>query len=410
MILCSAVALCSCEQSDESEYFDIAKTFQPIEVTTEELTFIEEQNDFAMRLFSNIAQTETGNFVVSPLSLSINLSMMANGANGHTLIEMLSSLGFKESDLNAVNSLNKKLLKSLPHLDNTSSLSIANAIWHRSDRYPLSNFKNICDESYLTPLFNSYTLDKEALDRINEWVKNQTNGMICEMNMDTTLIGRSPLILLNGVSFGGKWRNPEKTEIIKSCSFTNTDESTSKIDFLSLTAASSYLGNQDFFATNLDYGNRAFSLTLICPINGKTITDISKTVSLSDLKYLTNDQIEASRIIRFPKISITSTTTFDKILTAMGIHDAFSIADADFSKALDSNFYLRDIKQKAAITFDEKGSKAEAVTQTLTAELIHPGVTITGGKDLITIDSPYFFIISEKSSGAIIFMGQVTKI
>ena len=66
--------------------------------------------------------------MVSPLSVSITLAMAANGASGETLDEMLDVLGFENKDIVALNTFYKISSDRLPELDNTTTVSIANAL------------------------------------------------------------------------------------------------------------------------------------------------------------------------------------------------------------------------------------------------------------------------------------------
>jgi len=55
------------------------------------------QMDFGVEIFKSLAeQKEMENFLVSPFSLSLDLAMLASGAEGMTYQELVKGLGFED--------------------------------------------------------------------------------------------------------------------------------------------------------------------------------------------------------------------------------------------------------------------------------------------------------------------------
>jgi serpin B len=94
-------------------------------------------------------------------------------------------------------------------------------------------------------------------------------------------------------------------------------------------------------------------------------------------------------------------------MKAMGIKDAFT-RNADFSTMSSSPLYLGLLDQYTSIEVDEKGTEAAAVTVGGMLESAAPPSEST----IIPfhMNRPFAFIIKEKSTGTILFMGKVTKL
>ncbi len=89
----------------------------------------------------------------------------------------------------------------------------------------------------------------------------------------------------------------------------------------------------------------------------------------------------------------------------MGISKAFSLC-ADFSGITgDRSLYISKILHKAIIDVNEEGTKASAATA---VELPFIGISDTP-PILFKADHPFVFIIQDKTSGAILFMGKVSN-
>ena len=121
--------LAACQSDDNSS--PQPKPRKDIALTRAEQEMMDLGTDFAFRFFNQVCKTEVEkpNLFISPLSASLCLSMIANGALGNTLSEMTDVLGFSGYSLEEMNNYNKKLVEALLDLDNTTQLGIANSIW-----------------------------------------------------------------------------------------------------------------------------------------------------------------------------------------------------------------------------------------------------------------------------------------
>ena len=108
-------------------------------------------NDFTFNLFRSVSYSNTSgsNLMLSPLSVSMDLGMTSNGANGATLDSMRKALGFGNFSQDDINSYYNKLITELPELDPNTTLKIANSIWYRQDFSVTSAFLKTGNTSYL---------------------------------------------------------------------------------------------------------------------------------------------------------------------------------------------------------------------------------------------------------------------
>ena len=80
----------SCEDKNNDMVLTEPKT---IELVPGSDVIISGSNRFGIELFTRVALTENQNFTLSPLSASVALTMLLNGAGGETLSQMQSVLG-----------------------------------------------------------------------------------------------------------------------------------------------------------------------------------------------------------------------------------------------------------------------------------------------------------------------------
>ena len=90
-------------------------------------------------------------------------------------------------------------------------------------------------------------------------------------------------------------------------------------------------------------------------------------------------------------------------LIAMGMPTAFTGA-ADFSRISDERLLISKVIHKTYISVDEDGTEAAAVTA---IEMIKTSMPMY---PIVRADRPFLFVIREKSTGVILFIGKMGKV
>ena len=87
--------------------------------------------DMLQRLYAGM---DGENFMISPASISLALSMTMNGAEGETMAEMREALHLAGLDMEALNGAQKDLMSILLNPDDSEKVKveIANALWARA--------------------------------------------------------------------------------------------------------------------------------------------------------------------------------------------------------------------------------------------------------------------------------------
>ena len=124
---------------------------------------------------------------------------------------------------------------------------------------------------------------------------------------------------------------------------------------------------------------------------------------LSNLNNLSEVDEDTDINIKIPKFDFDYSINLKNELMAMGIKEAFGY-DADFSKITgDDSLFVSDAKHKADIEFSEEGIKAAAVT----AMMMNEKMALPNDVVNIDIDKPFMFVIRDKKTGEVWFVGSV---
>ena len=157
----------------------------------------------------------------------------------------------------------------------------------------------------------------------------------------------------------------------------------------------------------LPYGNQAYRMIILLPIEGKTIEDVKEALDADSWQKMVKSFSGLEVDVKLPVFEPeTPALSLADALQEMGIQKAFS-SSADFSAMTDMHVCISDVLQKAKIKVDETGSEAAAVTD-IVMELTSAGPASEPKVFNFHCDRPFLYAITEVSSGAIFFLGQYT--
>ena len=390
----------SCGKDKTNQIND--KKIQPIALTVEQKALVQTNNQFAFTLFNKAGNQETKeNLFISPFSVSMALSMTLNGAAGSTKTGMENTLGFSGQQTSTINDYNKLLAGQLQSLDEQVTFNIANSIWYRNTFSVLPAF--------ITTNLNYYKAEVSALDfsspsavnTINNWVSAKTNNAI--PTIIDKITSDQVMFLINALYFKGSWRNQFDASKTTDQNFYKEDNTVVKCKLMSqdITTFPVY-SNDVLSAIELPYGQGNFVMTILLPGSGKTTADVLATFNAGNWKTL-NDGLSPTKVqFSMPRFKMSYETSLNGLLSSMGMADAFNSNIANFTGInADRTLYISEVKHKTMVEVNEEGTVAAAVTS------VGIGTTSMPLNFIFKVDKPFIFVISEKSTGAILFTGRI---
>ena len=377
-------------------------------LTLQETKTIHGANNFAFNSFNKINSLNGDkNILISPFSIGMAVCMAYNGADGTTKDGIKKALDMEGLSNLEIDSSFKSLSTLLMNMDKTVSFTSANSMYY-NNKYTLQNdFINLNKNFFNAEVKGLDFADVASVKVINDWVNNKTNGKITDIinKLDPKYI----LILLNAIYFKGTWTY--KFEETLQENFNLLDGSIKQTGFLS-SKSSKYLLYSDTSKTLVDlpYGNKQFSMTLIMPNGNNTLENLIGELNYKNLNYWIGQADTSGLQLKIPKFKMSfsyNNKEFNKVLSGMGMAEAFSDY-ADFSKMVvdqkKGDLKIDEVIHKTFIDVNETGTEAAAVTAVLvvgtTAFLPHP-------LQIINFNKPYIYLIREKNTGAILFIGKM---
>ena len=363
-------------------------------------------NKFAFELYSELDKAEQENMFYSPYSISAALAMTYEGAKGQTADEIKSVFHFPESstlrpNFAAIyNEINKK--------DKSYELSTGNALWVQQDYKFLDEYLSNVEKYYGGKATNLDFVRETEKSRqtINTFIEEQTNNKIKDLIPQWGLDASIRLVLTNAIYFKGTWTWEFDKSDTREQDFKITPTNVVKTPMMYMDndkAEFSYADVGDLQILELPYKGDGISMLILLPTeNLDSIEPLLTVEKLEEWKgQMRKDKLES---IYLPKFEFDTKYFMVDTLSALGMPTAFSAGNADFSGMDGSrDLFINVVIHQAYIKVDEEGTEAAAATA------VSVGIGSAGPpRKIFRADHPFMFIIQEKETGNILFMGRVT--
>ena len=354
---------------------------------------------FQSKIFNRMNKEKKGeNLIISPLSIFQVLSLTANGVKGKTQSEMLDTL--QAESIEDLNKINYEILSSFKSL---TTIDIANAVMTKFT--PLNSFTSIA-EKYLAPIEPLVNVEQ-----VNDWCSNKTHGKIKkildELSEDTAMI------LLNAVYFKGEWSLKFEKYSTQKLPFYNLGTNEIKVDTMKQIEYFPYYEDKKAKAIELRFKEDFMSAIIILPSEGTDINKFIDSLSISNEEYtkIIKGLKTAKVNIQLPKFELDFNENLNEILKDLGMYDAFSAFDADFTGLRKlSGLFINRVIHKSYLKVFEDGCEAAAVTVVEVDEEALPEIEKI--RDM-KVNRPFLFLLKNSKlpdDHNLIFMSKIEKL
>lgn len=359
---------------------------------------------FGFNLFDRLAKQDPNkNIFISPSSVAIALSMTYNGASGETQEAIAKALELQNIKIDEINDYNRNIQELLANGDTNVELNIANSLWARKDIALEQTFLNKVKEFYQAEISNLDFKDSNAANTINAWVKKNTKDKIDKI-VDR-IEPDSMLFLINAVYFKGKWEAPFEKSLTKPQPFTLADGTKIQHPAMSRSGEYRYYDAPTFQAISLPYGTGRFSMEIFLPKAKSNLLEFQKQLTTKNWQEWSTKFTRKEGLIQLPRFKVEYETSLKSALQNMGMAIAFDSDKADFRNLSTVKAFIGEVKHKTFVEVNEEGTEAAAATS------IEMKVTSASPSEetpfQMIVDRPFFFTISDRQTGTIIFMGAI---
>lgn len=374
---------------------------EKIVMNDKSLKLVKASNTFSFSLLNKSLDGSLENRMVSPLSVSLALSMTMNGAAGTTLEAMQKTLGLEGLTKEEINTIFLDLITALKQADPNVEMKIANSIWIRNGFTVLDPFITT-NQTYYKAQVSKLDFNPAAVTTINKWVSDNTNGKI--PTILEQISSNEIMFLINAIYFNGKWKYQFEQSKTANEPFSATNKINLFVPMMKMEERFGYSVQPGYKALKMPYGADKFQMVLLLPDVGTTPEKLAATLDSEKWSTLNAALQSKTKVpVWIPKWKFSWDVTLNGILSAMGMEVAFDPNKANFSAInADNQLYITKVIHKTYIDVSESGTEAAAVTS------VGVGVTsMPADPPSFYLTRPFLFFITEEDTGAILFAGKV---
>ena len=362
--------------------------------------------DFA-NLLSAALLTGTQNRNLSPISVYLALAMLAEGAEGDTLTELLALLGCET--LEELRGVCGAMLETLSIDEDGSTLDLHDSLWMANE---IGGVPVTFRESYLNRLGEVYRYEANTVEfgtlsaaqQIADWINKHTRGKI-EVSPDSFRFdARTLAVLINTIYLKDGWSDAFKLENTETGSFEGLSGAFD-VDYMTRFDKNAVIRFGDGWTAYRVYLRNVGYMTFVLPDEGIALEKLLGTPDAIDKLLHAGVEKTVNVSLKLPKFEFKDKMELERILAALGLERTFTPA-ADFSGMCDAPCCVDSVLQESYIGVDENGVEAAAYT------MISVKTTAFNPVELETVNfhltRPFFYAI-ESYDGTVLFIGTVTE-
>jgi len=405
------------EEEDEDEFEEEDEPEERVEEVrlsnSPEQEFSTAITNFGLKMMAQMPR-DGKSTVLSPVSLAVPLSLLANGARGQSYDELAAVLGIE--DITEYNEQfaayqeflneNSEFISSTEERNERSYLKYGSSIWVENN-FPLNpNFSNINDLYYSAKLTSlDFYYSSAAAQRINEWVLEMTEGKVQDLVKKDDIEG-SCMIIINTIFFNFTWQT--KYLWVSEREFLTYDGKTVTAGFLHSDELTRYIKGENVRGFKQSYFGNQYYFAALLPDEGIDIYDYAASLTGEELQEIFKSESDHELDIRFPRFIIKNSIDCKDLLQKAGVNSIFyggiDGLMEDEANSTSKLLYISKILQDAGIELNESGTAACAATMMT--------VAMGGPQDPIELnfDRPFLYVIADEEYDIPLFIGIVAAV
>ncbi|XP_028818832.1 neuroserpin isoform X1 [Denticeps clupeoides] len=371
--------------------------------------------EFSVRLYHQLQQTGSDeNIIFSPVSVALALGMLELGARGASLEQIRQVVGFSHFRDDEEFSLLRNLTQDLLAHEEQYVVRLANSLYLQTGVPFNPDFLQLMKKYFRAEVETvDFSESAAVAEKINAWVENHTENKIHDLLSAEDFSSITRLTLVNAMYFRGSWKNQFRPENTRTFSFSKDDGSEVQTlmmyqqgDFYygEFSDGSSEAGGV-YQVLEMPYEGEDMSMMIVLPRQEVPLATLEPIIKAALLEDWANNVKRQKVEVYLPRFKVEQKIDLRDTLQELGIRNIFT-KEADLSAMTTElqdrkDLFVGKAVQKAYLEVTEEGAEGAAgsgmiaLTRTL---VLYPQVMA---------DHPFFFVIRNRKTGSILFMGRV---
>jgi serpin B len=359
---------------------------------------------FAIDLYAHL-RTQPGNLVCSPLGVSAAFGMVAAAADGRTRAEVLRAFHFPQEPARLHVPLGA-LLRSLEKAagEGGHELELARRLWVRKGEPVREAFLKSCHRHYGAEAAPAdFHGDAERARReINAWLSERSRGRAPELLLPGSVGPLTSLVLGASAWFRGRWEEPFPSGDTTVEPFRCSRAAGCSVPTMHAVRDVPHFRGEGLAAVELPFAGGRLALLLALPDEVEGLGTLEGRWSAAALERVAAGLAPRPVELAVPRFAFVARFALRHALGLLGVRGAFHAGRADFSHlGGGEGLALEDCWHAGHVSVDEAGAEAAAVGAAAVS------ADIRAEPARFRADHPFLFLIRDRPSGTVLFMGRV---
>lgn len=318
----------------------------------------------------------------------------------------IQSLSPKNIQLSPYSLMQVKKMLEIDHKHHDERLegtpvSSANSFWVKSTDSVLAGYQTYLQENF------SAKVGTLNLDEMNQWVSKATQGKITQLFSE--LPSRAQLIAINTLYFKGKWQFPFEKSQTKLALFQPSPYHSMKTPTMTQTEKLNYLEEKDSLWVALPYQDTSIEMLIGISKKKFDYAALESKLSYEWIQSIASRMSPTKVELQMPRFQFSTQQSLSRLLKETQ-SDGF-LSSVDYSQIFTKKLAMRfqksrsavELIQATAIQVNEIGTEAASAT----AAIEESASVMMGFSKKVHLNHPFFFMIRDRATGQVFFMGRL---
>ncbi|XP_076052877.1 leukocyte elastase inhibitor-like [Oratosquilla oratoria] len=363
--------------------------------------------------FESWAAGNTGNVMMSPLSVASVLTLLMLGANNSTHNELQVLLHYSGAvNEDELHEEYADILSELARTDRGIIVNLANRIYVQTGIQVRSSYTRIAESHYDAKVraLDFKRQPNEARNTINTWVNKKTKGKIPDL-LKQPLSSDTSVVAVNTLFFNGSWLYPfpVKDTAIGNFRVGNNNNDVVEVPMMRAPIKADYavISQLDAEIIALPYTGNEFAMYILMPRGDDNLLTrlygIEQSLTPESLQHILASMKPTLLNVHLPRFSLQHEIYLkDTISKLLDNKVSMFGTSADFSNMVVSrDTYLTDVVHRVVVEVTETGTVAAAATAA-TLTRLGPSAEFIANK-------PFLIFIRDIPQDLTLFWGRVVN-
>jgi serpin B len=217
----------------------------------------------------------------------------------------------------------------------------------------------------------------------------------------------SRLVLVSAMYFKGEWLHPFDSRLTQEAQFRISLKKIAPVKMMNMTGDLEYAHIDRVQILELPYEGGNLSMVIFLPDMVDGLPELQTILNSNRMERWLDSLTKTKIQVSLPRFKLTRNLRLDKLLIQMGMPDAFDPDRADFS-GIDGRahwLFIQAVLHQAMIEVNEMGSEAAAAASVV----FKMPIAAPSPRAVFIADHPFLFLIREKQTGSILFLGRCSE-